>query len=295
MDATNISITESLAMVAGVLRQHPCIAEARLKIDEEHFESPKLVAFVVPETASFRVPAEGRCSLIDEDGHEWPSSLCDVSFDGMRLRVDQGIVPPAVGEWVQAHVEASAIGGMMGWLGRVCWQRGSEIGVGFLESGDAEELQRFVQAFSSTPHGALEPEAEVGPRTRVMLDVPVQVAFDGGEQRSLRTLDLSPTGVALSGYEGPDPVGRPVEVRLMIPMLDKHVIPGVVVRQDGDLIGLSLAPHPDLRGTLESYVEMAIRTRSVTAPVLQRWVEANLSDVAAPDAWFVVDRLPEAD
>ncbi|MEO0479754.1 MAG: PilZ domain-containing protein [Planctomycetota bacterium] len=286
-------MTEALGELSAFLRSHPCIAEAKLTVESEYFDEPRIAAWVVPEPAMFRVPATGRVQLIGIDGTEWAAAMCDASFDGLRVRLLDGQAAPEVGTNLQIHVESSAIGGMVGWMGQVSWQAGMELGIGFSPDSDQEQLRRFVEAFTCEASGAISSETEIGFRTRVALDVPVRVQFGSSEPRSLRSYDLSPTGVGLSDYEGPDPTGNPVRLSLGIPGLVEQKIHGIAVRRDGDRVGIALVPDEAQQSRIRDLVEAAIRMRVVTAPILSRWMREMQPDLPQPDAWFVVDALPE--
>ena len=293
MEPSTPSVTEALGELSGLLRSHPCIAAAKLTVETEYFDEPSIAAWVVPEPAMFRVPATGRVHLIGIDGNEWAASLCDASFDGLRVRLLEGQTAPDVGTNLQIHVESSAIGGLVGWMGQVSWQAGMELGIGFSPDSNDEQLRRFVDAFTREAAGAIASETEIGTRTRVALDLPVTVQFGSAEPRSLRTDDLSPTGVSLSGYEGPDPTGNSVLLSLGIPSLGEQLIQGIAVRREEDRVGIALVPDESQQDSLRSLVEAAIRMRVVTAPILSRWMEEMQPDLPQPDTWFVVDALPE--
>ncbi|MBK8979463.1 MAG: PilZ domain-containing protein [Planctomycetes bacterium] len=292
---------DSLDALAAALREHPCLAEVHVaEVPAETAGVPgggaAVVAWVVPERASLRVPARGPCLLVEDDGREHPGQLVDVSFDGLRVRVDS--VPPPVGAAVQANVEPAALaGGVEGWLGVVCWQAGRDVGISFAGNWDERAaLVRLIhECAEQHEQAAAEPEPfPAGPAPRIALDVACTLTDPAGVGHATRTLDISATGIGLVAPAGLHGAlhGAAVRLRLGVPGGSDRALPGVVVREDGGVLGVALAPDAAARDWLGGLVARAIRSRVVSARSLTGWLAQ--AGVALPDSLRVVvtDALP---
>ncbi len=307
VDAPEAIQQPDLDEVRRILLQHPCLLDAHcaLQADPDRPGHGQVVAWVVPEPTSLRVPAAGLCTLVTEDGDEFAGSLCDVSFDGLRLKTAD--VPPPVGARVQAVVESPALGGgLEGWLGEVAWTRGREVGMAFGANwNEREAIYRLIQDFADagvsvhdaeSAADAPAPGRNIGRRTRVAIDLPCAVTLPGGRKISLRTRDVSASGLGLMGYQGPDLVGQSLAVELRIYGGADHPLRVVVARQTADgLLGVELDAHCEAATWLAEMVDLSIRTRAVGSRVLLGWLGEMLGPDLPSVRFVVLDSLPRDD
>lgn len=304
VDAPDAIQQPDLDEVRRILLQHPCLLDAHcaLQADPERPGHGQLMAWVVPEPTSLRVPAAGLCTLVTEDGEEFAGSLCDVSFDGLRLKTAD--VPPSVGARVQAVVESPALGnGLEGWLGEVAWTRGREVGMAFGANwNEREAIYRLIQDFAdagapahdaASASDAPSPGRNIGRRTRVSIDLPAAVTLPSGRKISLRTRDVSASGLGLEGYRGPDLVGQSLQIELRIHGGADHPLRAVVARQTADgLLGVELDARSDAATWLAEMVDLSIRTRAVGSRVLLGWLGEMLGADLPSVRFVVLDALP---
>jgi hypothetical protein len=260
--------------IAAMLMRHPGVAAAKVRIAEDGV----VEARVLPASSRRRVPAAGRCALIDAAGDVFEAELVDVSWSGVCVRFDEGRKrPPALDAEVQLWIESEALGGGVdGWLGRVRWVRGGLLGVSF--AGNADEgapLIQLVDAFarcaSEAPAGTREPVA--GRPLRVCVDRRAELHV-GTLEVPARTLDASVSGVGIRLAESSflDLRMREVRVRIDAAGLWDEAFQATVVRQDGDRIGLAVRSDAAATRALATLAEREAARDDVSTAALADWL-----------------------
>lgn len=259
--------------IAANLLRHPGVAAARVRIAEDGV----VEARVLPAPPRSRVPAQGRCALIDASGGVVDAELVDISWAGVCVRIaDSDPRAPGLGAEVQLWIEASALGGGVdGWLGRVRWVRGRDVGVEFAGNVDqgAPVLQLvadFERARAQRPSPGLgdsDRPLRVAFRRRVRLHVGSAV-LDG------QCSDVSVGGVGLELDEDLrlDLRARDVRVQIDAAGLWETPFPATVVHHERRRVGLELRADLACARTLAELTEREARRDEVTPAALEDWL-----------------------
>lgn len=260
--------------IAAMLMRHPGVAAAKVRIAEDGV----LEARVLPAPSGNRIPAAGRCALIDASGTVFEAELVDVSWSGVCVHFEEGRErPPALDAEVQLWIEAEALGhGVDGWLGRVRWVHGGLLGVSF--AGNADEgapLLQWVEAFARCAGGATAGSRPLvsGRPLRARVDRRAVVHVGTLEVPS-RTVDVSASGVGIRLGERSflDLRMRDVRVRIEADRLWEEPFQATVVRQDGDRIGLALRSGATATRALSSLAEREAARDEVSTAALTDWL-----------------------
>lgn len=268
----HITATGLATRTAGVLAEHPGVVD--VLADEDATGAVRVL--VVPLPGAGRVPASGRCALIDPEGRAVEGVLRDVSLAGIGVAVDGE--PPELGTVVQMWIEADALGaGVDGWLGKVCWVHEDQVGVAF--AGNFDEglpLVRLLRAFSVAAQGRQfrHPPIDAGTRARIGRPAVMQVGTIAVEAFAV---DASEIGVGLRTAEPfhLDLPGRDVQVRVEADGLWRKGVHGTVVRMADRFAGVALRPTSVQRRSLRALVEQTVLHAVVTPEALQAWLASR--------------------
>ncbi len=259
--------------IAALLMRHPGVVAARIRLAEDGV----VEARVLPAPGRSRIAARGRCALIDAGGSVLEGQLVDLSWSGVCVRLEHTVDrAPDLDTEVQLWIEAEALGkGVDGWLGRVRWARGRDVGVSF--EGNVDQggpLLKFVEAFASVADrvSALD-TPETGRPLRVTLDRRA-VVHVGAARLDARTVDVSATGVGLRLAMPVHLDLRTRDVRLQIDAkrLWDDPFAATAARQDGDRIGLAVRSDAPAASALAALTEREAALDTVSTQALQDWL-----------------------
>ena len=261
--------------IAANLLRHPGVAAAKVRIAEDGV----VEASVLPAPSRGRVPARGRCALIDVSGGVVDAELIDISWAGVCVRVaESGERAPALGAEVQLWIEASALGdGVDGWLGRVRWVRGREVGVEF--AGNVDQGAPVLQLVADFERAGPQQPAPCS----VEVDRPLRVAFRrkvrlhvGAMALGGQSLDVSVGGIGLELYEDLllDLRTRDVRVQVDAAGLWETPFPATVVHHDRQRVGLELRADLACARALADISEREARRDEVTPAALEDWLRS---------------------
>jgi hypothetical protein len=270
----------------ATLCAHPGIADAHVEVDA----AGRLEAWIVPPRKRGRIPARGTCLLVDEDGRETAADLCDVSFDGIRLRCRS--TPPEVATTVQMVIESPALGGIDGRFGVVRWCHGTELGVGFHGNFDeALDLVRFVQAFVDAAEGVtLELDSAVDPRTRALCSVTCRVRLGEHAETMARTVDLSMEGAQVELELVPTVDWRDEIITLRLQSPREATFCGRVVRQAGRRLGVLFDAEQTDRKVIVDLVRASVLECSISTSSILAWLVAH--GCPTPHRVTVIEAIP---
>jgi hypothetical protein len=272
---TQTSAADLAPRLAAALVRHPAVAAAR--VAAAAVDGGPFLARVVPAANSGRFAASGRCALIDASGAQRDGELLDIAWTGIRARV-AGAEQLEVDAEVQLWIESEALGGgVEGWLGRVRWIQGEEVGVAFAGNFDeGAPLVRLVQAFAAAGGGQIPRAPAVDERTRVAVIRQARLhvgtlAIEG------RTRDLSLGGVGFEADELThlDLRSRDLRICILSEAFGPEGIRGTAVRHDGTFVGVELLPTESQQRSLRAVMEGAVMRATVSTAALAAWLRGH--------------------
>lgn len=262
--------TDVGAALEAILRAHPAIADACAADGTDGV----LRLWVAPRPTGARVPAQGRCAVVTDDGEQVAASLIDVSYDGVRMLCDS--TPPEVGAHVQMVIESDALGGIDGRLGTVRWRHGRDVGVAFEGNFDeGHALVRFVQAFVDAAAAKERTDDPIDPNTRIACELPCLIEFGNETVRAAHTIDLSCAGVFLELDQVPTVDWRDAKINLRLEAAHAPVMRGRVVRQEQGRLGIGLDADDDARRFLVDLVRASVRDATISRAAIAAWLAAH--------------------
>ncbi len=269
------------ARCAAVLRAHPAVADAVVvRAADSAPMRGGMQAFVVPVRGRGRIPAQGTCTVVIEDGSATEGALVDVSFDGLRVRCADSA--PEVGRQVLVVIESPVLGGIDGRLGVVRWRQGHDLGVAFAGNFDGgHDLLRFVQSFVDAAHGAVADELQVSPHALVGCELRCVVHLGHAGSCAAKTLDVSASGLLVELALAPSVDWRAERITLDIDLPGAPQLKGSVARQEGARLGILLDADPTAREFLIEVVRAAVRDTTISRMALIDWSIAHGIDPIA--------------
>lgn len=283
---TQTAAVDAAPRIAAALAEHPGVVD----VYAEESETGGVRVFVVALPGGGRVPAEGRCALIDASGGQVEGILRDVSLAGVRVIVEGD--PPDIGTPVQMWIEAEALGaGVDGWLGQVRWVHGQEVGVSF--AGNFDEglpLVRLVRAFAEAADGLPSMPTPVDPRTRARI-IRRAVMQVGTLSVEAVATDVSETGLGLRARDSVrlDLRSRDVQIRVEADGLWRVGVHGTVVRHVDAFVAVALRPDRLQQRSLRALVEQTVARPSVALEALEAWIVGR--GLARPEEIRLVDAI----